>query len=153
MVTNCGSLSPLSLVLSLQKDPQMRWQFSQASLPTFVQQECPSSVSDKWRSVDGHRLLLFHCHHSLTLGCTLVLLWCSKGLPSADGDEPAGDQATSHDNVYNVLVNKKSNAMLIFILFSTEEDLVPFLCCFAKVLPFHFTESKDVPSVSVHFVY
>ena len=42
--------------------------------------------------------------------------------------------------------------MLVFILFSTEEELVSFLCCcFAKVLPSHFTESKDVPSVPVHW--
>ena len=40
-----------------------------------------------------------------------------------DGDEPAGDWATSHDSVHDVLVNKKSNAMLVFILFSTEENL------------------------------
>ena len=52
----------------------------------------------------------------------------------------------------NVLVNKKSNAMLVFILFFTEENLVSFLCCcFAKVLSSHFTESTDVPSVPVHF--
>ena len=71
----------------------------------------------------------------------------------ADGDEPAGDWATSHDSVHDVLVNKKSNDMLVFILFSTEENLVFFLCCcFAKVLPSHFTEPKDVPSVPVHFV-
>ena len=53
----------------------------------------------------------------------------------------------------NVHVNKKSNAMLVFMLFSTEENLVSFLCCcFAKILPSHFTESKDVPSVPVHFL-
>ncbi|WP_419587517.1 hypothetical protein, partial [Thiolapillus sp.] len=57
---------------------------------------------------------------------------------------PAGDWATSHDSVHDVLVNKKSNAMFVFIFFSTEENLVSFLCCcFAKVLPSHFTESKD----------
>ena len=39
-----------------------------------------------------------------------------------DGDEPVGDWATSHDSVHDVLVNKKSNAMLVFILFSTEDD-------------------------------
>ena len=44
-----------------------------------------------------------------------------------------------HD--HTVLVNKKSNAMLVFILFSTEENLVSFLCCcFAKALPSHFKE-------------
>ena len=47
--------------------------------------------------------------------------------PQADGDKPAGDWATSHDSVHDVLVNKKSNAMLVFILFSTEETLVSFL--------------------------
>ena len=53
---------------------------------------------------------------------------------SSHGDEPTGDWATSHDSVHNVLMNKKSNAML----FSTEENLVSFLCCcFTKVLPFH----------------
>ncbi|WP_293703486.1 hypothetical protein, partial [Thiolapillus sp.] len=46
-----------------------------------------------------------------------------------DGDEPAGDRATSHDSVHDVLVNKKSNAMLVSVLFSTEENLVSFLCC------------------------
>ena len=41
--------------------------------------------------------------------------------PQADGDEPTGDWATSHDSVHDVLVNKKSNARLLFILFSTEK--------------------------------
>ena len=39
-------------------------------------------MSDQWLSVAGHRILLFCCHHSLMLGCMLVLLWCWKGLPS-----------------------------------------------------------------------
>ena len=43
-----------------------------------------------------------------------------RDCPQADGDKPAGDWATSHDSVHDVLVNKKSNAMLMFILFSTE---------------------------------
>ena len=43
------------------------------------------------------------------------------------------------DIVHNVLINKKSSAMLVFI-FSTEENLVSFpCCCFFKVLPSHFT--------------
>ena len=62
------------------------------------------------------------------------------------GDEPAGDWATSHDSVHDVLGNKKSNALFVFILFSTEENLVPFLCCcFAKDLPSHVRESKHIP--------
>ena len=73
--------------------------------------------------------------------------------PQVDGQEPAGDWATSYDSVHDVLMDKKSNAMLVFILFLTEENLVSFLCCcFVKNLPSHFTESKDVPSVPVHFV-
>ena len=56
-----------------------------------------------------------------------------RGCPQADDDESAGDWTTSHDSVRDVLVNKKSNAKLVFILFSTEEKLVSFLCCcFAK---------------------
>ena len=39
-------------------------------------------MSDQWHSVACHRILLFCCHHSVTLGRTLVLLWCWKGLPS-----------------------------------------------------------------------
>ena len=70
-----------------------------------------------------------------------------------DGDELAGDWVSSPDSVHDALVKKKSNAMLVFILFSTEENLVLFLCrSFAKVLPFHFTEVRDVPSVPVHFL-
>ena len=43
--------------------------------------------------------------------------------------------------------------MLVFILISSEENLVSFFCCcFAKVLQSHFTEFKDVLSVPVHFM-
>ena len=52
---------------------------------------------------------------------------------------------TSHDSVHDVLVNKKSNAMLVFILFSTEENLVSFIsCCLAKVLPSHLLHLKPL---------
>ena len=70
-----------------------------------------------------------------------------RDCPQADGDEPAGNWATSYDSgsVHNVLVNKKSNAMLMFILFSIEENLVSFLCCcFTKVFPSHFTVQELV---------
>ena len=52
-----------------------------------------------------------------------------KNCPQADGDEPAGDWATSFDCVHDVLVNGTSNAMLMFVLFFSEENLVSFLCC------------------------
>ena len=48
----------------------------------LAQQECPSSVSDQWRSVASYRILLFRCHRSLMLRRMLVLMWCWKGLPS-----------------------------------------------------------------------
>ena len=77
-----------------------------------------------------------------------------RDCPQADGDKPAGYWETPHDSVHDVLVNKKSNVMLVFILFSTEENLVSFICCcFTKVLPSHVTDFKDVPSVRVHFIY
>ena len=87
------------------------------------------------------------------LGVRLYYCDVERVCPKADDDEPAGGWVTSHDSVHNVPVNKKSNAMLIFILFSMEENLMSFLCCcFAKVLPSHFTESKVVSSVPVHFL-
>ena len=60
------------------------------------------------------------------LGRVLVLR--ERDCPQADGDEPARDWATSHDSVHDGLVNKESNVMLAFIFFSTEENLVSFLC-------------------------
>ena len=44
---------------------------------------------------------------------------------NVDGDKPAGDWTTSHDSVHGVLVNKKSNAMLVFILFPPKKTLCP----------------------------
>ena len=52
----------------------------------------------------------------------------------ADGDDPAGDRATTHNSVHDVFVNKKPNAMFVFVL-ATEVDLVSFFCrCFTKAL-------------------
>ena len=75
------------------------------------------------RSLDGHRIVLFHCHQSLTLGQTLVQLWCWMELPSGRRWWACWRLETSHYSVNNVLVNKKSHAMLKFIFFSTEENL------------------------------
>ena len=58
-----------------------------------------------------------------------------KGLPEVNGDEPAGDWATSHDSVH-VFVSNESNAMLVgfllllffvvfFLFFSIEKILCP----------------------------
>ena len=43
--------------------------------------------------------------------------------PEANGDEAARDWVTSHDSVHDVLVNKTSDAMLVFVFFSTEKAL------------------------------
>ena len=62
--------------------------------------------------------------------------------------------------VDDVLVNKKSKAMLVFILFSTDDNLASssvvvspkfFHLVSHKVHPSHFTKSKDSSSVPVHF--
>ena len=79
----------------------------------------------------------------------LVLCDVERDCLKADGDKPAGDWATPHDSVHDVIVNKKSNTMLVCILFSTEENLASFLCCyFAKVLPSHFTSILLYLSIS-----
>ena len=52
------------------------------------------------------------------------------------------ETATFHDSVHDVLVSKKFNAMLEFILFSTEENLVSF-----SLLLFHQSSS-----ISLHRV-
>ena len=57
----------------------------------------------------------------------------------------AGDWATTHDSVHDVLVNKKSTAMLVFILFSTEENVVSFLCCCCGPVLWTYTERKTLP--------
>ena len=73
--------------------------------------------NDQWHSVDYHKILLLCCHHSLTLGRKLVLRDVGRDCSQADGDEPAGDWATFQDTIHDALVNKKFNAMLMFILF------------------------------------
>ena len=71
----------------------------------------------------------------------------------ADGDEPAGDRATTHDSVHDVFVNKKLNAMFVFVLLATEVELVSFFGrCFIKAFPSHLDESKQIPSVSLHLM-
>ena len=99
-------------------------------LVSFAQPQCLSLVPDQWHSVAGHRIPLFHCHHSLTLGHTLVLLWCWKGLP-------AGRWLWACWRLGNIPwqcswcpCEQKFNAMLMFIPFFTEENFVSFLCCY-----------------------
>ena len=40
--------------------------------------------------------------------------------PQADGDKPNWDWPVAHDSVHDVIVNKKSNALLVFVLLATE---------------------------------
>ena len=48
-----------------------------------------------------------------------------RNCPLADGNEPAEDWAASHDRVHDVLVNKKSNAMLVLTSFPVKKTLCP----------------------------
>ena len=60
---------------------------------------------------------------------------------------------TGRHPIYSVFVNEESNSMLMSVFTATEEELVALWGrCFSKVFPAYFTESKDVPSVSLHFV-
>ena len=101
----------------------------------LTQQKCPSSVSDQWHSLTGHGILNFVVIMVRRWGVHLYYRDVERNCPLADGNEPAEDWAASHDRVHDVLVNKKSNAMLLLTsFFSTEENLVSFLCwCFTKV--------------------
>ena len=159
-MANFRSLSPLSFLLSLQKGQQMPCQFSQAFLASFAfQPPCTSKNVFLRRLINDILWLVIEFSYFVVI----IPIWrwdahlynfdIERDCPLADSDEPAGGWATSPDSVHDVVVNKKSKAMLVFILFSTEGILVSFLCCwFAKVLPSYFTESKDVLSVLVHFV-
>ena len=70
-----------------------------------------------------------------------------------NGNESAGDWSASHDGIHSVSVNEESNSMLMSVFTATEEELVALWSrCFTKVSPAYFTESKDVPLVSLHFV-
>ena len=57
-------------------------------------------------------------------GVRLYYCGVERDCPRADGDGLAGDWAASNDSVHDVLVNKKFNAMLVFILLFAEENLV-----------------------------
>ena len=65
--------------------------------------------------------------------------------PQADGDEPGGDWATPNDIVHDVLVNKKSNAMLMLILFSSVVVSPKFFHLISQ-------KSRDVPPVPVYIM-
>ena len=151
-VWNSRSLSPLSFVSSLQKGPQMPCQFPQASLPTFAcRQECNSLVSDQLHFVDGHINILFRCHYNLTLGHMHVLLWWWKGLPSG-GWWWACWRLGNIPWVFTMSMWTR-NPTPCSCSFPLNETLCPSsVVVSTKVLPSHFTESKDVLSVPVHFM-
>ena len=58
----------------------------------------------------------------------VCLYYCdvTRECPKADGDKPAGDWATSHDSVHDVLVKNKSNAVLVSSLFDLRKPCVFF---------------------------
>ena len=70
-----------------------------------------------------------------------------------NGNESAGDWSASLDGIHSVFVNEESSSMLMSVFTATEEELVAFWGrCFSEVFPAYFTESKDVPLISLHFV-
>ena len=101
-------------------------------------------------NVAGHKILLFHCHHSLRFGHTLVLLWCWKRLPSGGwwsarwrlSDIPW--QCSKYPCEQEI----KRRAG-VFPLFHWRKSCVLPMLLFHKALPSQFTESKDVPFVPV----
>ena len=117
----------------------MSCQFSQAPLPMFC---IPVSLHNKNVLL---RCLINGIPHLVTEFYFLVIIvwrwgvrlyYCDvdRDCPRVDDHKPAGDWAKSHYSVHNVLVNKKFNDMLVFILFSTEENLVFFLCCSFRLI-------------------
>ena len=120
---------------------------------SLVAQVCPFSMSDQWHSVAGHIILLLRCRHSLTLGRMLVLLWCWKGLPSGGwwwacwrlGVTPWQCSRCPCEQVIQRHVH-------VYHLFHWRKLRVLPLLLFCKVLSTPYTDSEDVPSVSVHFV-
>ena len=119
----------------------------------LAQQECPSLVSDQWHSVASYRILLFRCHHILTLGHTLVLLWFWKGLPSGGwwwacwrlGDIPWQCSWCPYEQ-------KIRRPAHVYPLFHWRKPCVLPLLLFRQSSSSQVTESKDVPSVPLHFV-
>ena len=134
----------------------MPCQFSQAFLSTTVSLHNKNVLLRCLIYVILWLVIEFFYFVAIKVWCWgLRLYYCDveRDCPQADGNEPAGAWAISYDSVHDVLMNKNSNAMSVLILLFTEENPVSFLCCcFAKVLPSHFTESNDVPAVPVYFV-
>ena len=91
----------------------------------LAQQECPSSVSDQWHFVAGHRILNFVAIIDWRWDVHLYYSGVERNCPLADGEEPAEDWAASHESVHDVLVNKKSNAMLVLTSFPLKKTLCP----------------------------
>ena len=102
----------------------------------LAQEECPSSVSDQWHSVAGHRILNFVVIIDWRWGVQFYYSGVERNCPLADGDEPAEDWAASHDSVQDVLVNKKSNVMLVLTSFPVKKIWCPSSVVFSP--KFHF---------------
>ena len=132
----------------------------------LAQQECPPSVSDQCHSVAGQRILKFVVIIVWRWGVHLYYRDVERNCPLADGDEPAEDWAASHDSVQDVLVNKKSNAMLLFTSFPLKKTLCPssvvvspkfhfFLMQWMYLFPWKWTSiiHEILVNVSSEYVY
>ena len=70
-----------------------------------------------------------------------------------DDNDLASDWSASHDGTHSVFVNEESNSMLMSVFTITEKEFVAnWGNRFSKVYLPYFTESKDVPSASLHIV-
>ena len=107
----------------------------------------PVSLHNK--NVLLRRILLFRCHHGLTLGRTLVLLWCWKGLPSGGwwwacwtlGDIPwqcsqcpCEQEIQCHTHVYSLFHGRKP-CVLPLLLF-----------CQSSSISFHRVQGRSICS-------
>ena len=63
----------------------------------LAQEECPSSVSDQWHLVAGHRILNFVVIIDWRWGVHLYYSGVERNCPLADSDKPAEDWAASHE--------------------------------------------------------
>ena len=107
----------------------------------LAQEECPSSVSDQWHLVAGHRILNFVVIIDWRWGVHLYYSGVERNCPLADSDKPAEDWAASPDSVYDNLVNKKSNAMPVLTSFPVKKTLCPSSVVSPK---FHFFYTVNV---------
>ena len=105
---------------------------------------------DQWHSVVVHKICLFRCYHSLKLGPTLVLLRCWKETALRRMVISLLETRRHPMTVHDVLVSKNANSCLSS--FPLKKTMFPSSVVASPKFFHLISRSKDVPSVSVHFV-